>query len=230
MIPALVIAAIVIGGTGALIAYKWDDIVIKWKGKKVVALGDVGTGKTTLMTFLSTGSFPEKYFNTVGVDKTSKRRFKLKDLDICLQESVDIPGNKLAQKAYWEKYVNESDVVIFLFDASKVYLKSNESHNSKLELQSNRLGRILRDSRSERKLNENQLKVFCVGTHCDKIPEYRDAQSNNKMAVFQDEIGGLQVVKEIRSALGAKTVPVIFGSLHNEESTTDLVYQILCNL
>src|SRR5262249_21203756 len=81
---------------GTTIAVKWDDIVVALKGKKLAVLGARGVGKTHLITFLSSGSIPAEYKQTIAPQKASSRRFQLKDLDLKMKDTLDVSGDKAA--------------------------------------------------------------------------------------------------------------------------------------
>jgi hypothetical protein len=70
-----VISVVCCAGMAAL---RWNEIVMVWKGKRLAVLGERGVGKTHLVKFLSTGSIPEEYKQTVLPEKAGARRFKLK--------------------------------------------------------------------------------------------------------------------------------------------------------
>ena len=44
---------------------KWDAIVIALQGKKLAVLGERGVGKTHLISFLTSGSLPAEYKQTL---------------------------------------------------------------------------------------------------------------------------------------------------------------------
>src|SRR4051812_38292644 len=70
---------------GTTVAVKWDDIVVALKGKSLAVLGARGVGKTHLITFLTSGSIPAEYKQTVAPEKMTARRFHLKELDLRLR-------------------------------------------------------------------------------------------------------------------------------------------------
>jgi hypothetical protein len=53
------------------------------------------------MTFLTTGTLPTEYEQTVAAQKASKNHLKLKDLDIRMKGSLDVSGSD-ATYAVWK--------------------------------------------------------------------------------------------------------------------------------
>ena len=66
----------------------------KVKGKKFAVLGERGTGKTALINFLTKGTFSTEYTQTLDPEKTESNRLELKDLELEIEESIDIPGGE----------------------------------------------------------------------------------------------------------------------------------------
>jgi hypothetical protein len=95
------------------VALKWDDIVAALRGKRLAVLGARGVGKTHLIEFLTKGLIPTEYTQTVAPTKTASRRFELKDLDLKIKETIDVPGDKSAY-AVWKKLHDEAHVVFYL--------------------------------------------------------------------------------------------------------------------
>ncbi len=56
------------------ISVKWDDIQMALKGKRLAVLGARG-GKTHLVKFLTTGSIPAEYKQTVAPEKAPRDGF-----------------------------------------------------------------------------------------------------------------------------------------------------------
>jgi len=125
----IMIAWIVIGAVCALagttIAVKWNEIQIALKGKKLAILGARGVGKTHLIKFLSSGSIPAQYKQTIAPEKASSRRFQLKDLDIKVKDTLDVSGDKAAY-AEWRERHDESDVVFYLLRADRLIARDAE--------------------------------------------------------------------------------------------------------
>lgn len=74
----------------------WDSLVVALKGKKVAVLGARGSGKTTLLTFLSKGELPVGNTQTTSAKRVALSRLKLKDLQLDLKETKDLPGGEAA--------------------------------------------------------------------------------------------------------------------------------------
>ena len=96
--PLPIVAWIVIGVVsllvGTTIAVKWDDIVVALKGKRLAVFRAPIIGKTHLIKFLSSGSIPTEYKQTVAPKKASSRRFQLKDLNLKVKDTLDVSGGQ----------------------------------------------------------------------------------------------------------------------------------------
>ncbi len=95
----------------------WDSLILRLKGKKIAVLGARGSGKTTLLTFLSKGELPAETAQTIMASSVSARRFSLKDLNLDLKETRDLPGGEEAFDD-WKKLHDESDYVIYLIKSA----------------------------------------------------------------------------------------------------------------
>ena len=58
------------------------------KGYKLAVLGARRVGKTVLIEFLTKGTLSKEYVKTARPQKTDSRRFKLKNLDLKIKESI----------------------------------------------------------------------------------------------------------------------------------------------
>jgi hypothetical protein len=84
------LAALLAGGA----ALNWDAVLMAWKGKRLAVLGARGVGKTHLIKFLTSGTIPAEYKQTVAPEKASARRFALGDLDLKVKDTLDVSGDK----------------------------------------------------------------------------------------------------------------------------------------
>ena len=84
-----IIAGIAIFAAGAITA-----TIMALKGTKLAVLGEGRVGKTVLINFLTKGILSEQYVRTVYPEETEANDFKLKDLKLRLEESMDVPGSE----------------------------------------------------------------------------------------------------------------------------------------
>ena len=82
---------LIIGGAALMGVGILADI----KGYKLAVLGARRVGKTVLIKFLTTGTLSKGYVKTGRPKKTDSRRFKLKNLNLKIEESVDSPGSDI---------------------------------------------------------------------------------------------------------------------------------------
>ncbi len=202
---------------GATLAAYWDDLLIAFKGKKLAILGARGVGKTHLGKFLSSGSLPETYKQTVAPEKTASHRFQLKDLDLKIKSSLDLSGSKEAY-AEWKELSDQSDVIFYLLRADRL-IEGDEAVEERVRDDIYQIGRWL-EARSPRPL------FFIIGTHCDLDREFVTL-SEDRMGNYTDKFRQLSIICElVARGGGAQLVKVVLGSMKTMHDTEALVYQI----
>lgn len=219
-VPALVLIGLGVVSAlvgGATLAAYWDDIIIAFKGKKLAILGARGVGKTHLSKFLSYGSIPEAYKQTVAPEKAASHRFQLKDLDLKIKESLDLSGDKAAY-AEWKELADQSDVIFYLVRADRL-IDGDEDVEERARDDLRQIGRWL-EARSARPL------FFIVGTHCDLDREFA-MLTDDTMGGYMDKFRKLSIVGElVARGGGGQLVKVVLGSMKTLHDTEALVYQI----
>jgi energy-coupling factor transporter ATP-binding protein EcfA2 len=186
----------------------WDSFVILLKGKKIAVLGVRGSGKTTLLTFLSKGVLPAESVQTIMASSVPARRFALKDLQLDLKETQDVPGGEGAFDE-WKKLHDESDYVIYL-------IKDEEFDKHRIDYD-------LKKINQWRSVEKCKSKFLVVATHMDKNSDY--------MALKPYDSGNFhdRYVSNLRPYLSQfkKQPTVILGSLDNQKNTENLVVDII---
>ena len=82
---------------------------------KLVLLGSSGAGKTTLVKYLESGKpVLENIRTTLGIDVRSNP-FKIDNWEFSV---IDIGGQTLYQKAFWNLGVSQADAIIYLIDGT----------------------------------------------------------------------------------------------------------------
>lgn len=216
LIPiAIAIAAVLAIGT--TIGLQWDQIVVRFKGKRLAVLGARGVGKTHLIKFLTSGSIPAEYKQTLAPEKAAKRRFKLKDLDLKIKDTLDISGDEAAY-AEWKELHDSADVVFYLLRADRLI-----AGDSMVEL---RVRRDLRHIGGWLEARKSRPRFFIIGTHCDFDGEFT-ALSADRLGDYLDKFRKLSIVAElVARAGGAQQAKVVLGSMKSLHDTEMLVYQI----
>lgn len=192
----------------------WDDLLIKLSGKKVAVIGQRAVGKTHLITFLSTGSIPTEYEQTLEATKSKQRRFQLQGLDLKLKPMIDVSGAKDAYKV-WKKCVEESDIVLYLFRADLLY-KDDEATQTRVIDDIHQIKQWIKNKKHSR-------RFFIIGTHCDLIPEYAALNKNTK-GDFKDSIAKLDVVKEINQLVPSEEM--FLAAMNDQKGTEELIYKV----
>lgn len=217
----IVVASISLLSAGAAVVLNWDDIVSKLKGRRLAVLGARGVGKTQLIKFLTTGTIPTEYKQTVAPQKNAERRFKLKELNLKIQETLDISGDKAAY-AEWKELHDKADLVLYLLRADRLIAGDKEVET--------RVRDDLRHIGGWRESREPNSRLFIVGTHCDRDAEFVKL-SADKRGEFTDKFHKLPVVSELLArAGGAHNVKVVLGSMKTIQNTEELVYEIFAQV
>lgn len=218
-IPIVLIAIAVVSLlAGTTIAVKWDDIVIKLKGKRIAIFGARGVGKTHLMNYLSTGSIPAEYKQTLAPEKISSRRFQLDTLDLKVKDSLDISGDKAAY-GEWKKLHDQADVVLYLLRADRLMIGDADVEA--------RVKNDLQHIGSWLKSRNPPPRFFIIGTHCDFDPQFVISTSTDKIGDYVDKFRQLPIVMElVARAGGTQQAKVVLGSMESAQGTEALIYEI----
>lgn len=212
-----IVLAVVTALVGTTIAVKWNDIVIALQGKQLAVLGARAVGKTHLVKFLTSGSIPIEYKQTVAPEKTSSKRFFLKDLDLKVKDTLDLSGDKAAY-AEWKELHDKADVVFYLLRADRLIAGD--------QLVESRVRNDLRHISEWLEARNPRPSFFIIGTHCDFDAEFQ-CTSTDKIGDYVDKFRQLPIVRELISrAGGAKQAKVVLGSMKTVEDTEALVYQV----
>ena len=120
-IPFLIIvgASLAGAGIGAGIGVAVDAIIKVLKWKRLAVLGDNKVGKTVLINFLTKGVFSKEYVRTMYAKDTEANDFKLEDLELKINESIDVPGDD-DYYPDWEGIFKKADIVLYLLRTDKL--------------------------------------------------------------------------------------------------------------
>lgn len=218
-VPLLVFIALGVTSllVGTTITMTWDALQVALRGKRVAILGARGVGKTHLTGFLSLGSIPEGYKQTLAPEKSLGRRFQLRDLDLKIKHSLDVSGDKAAY-GEWKELHDQADIVFYLLRADRLIAGDVDTEN--------RVRDDLRHIGGWLAARQPRPMLFIIGTHCDFDAEF-GTLSPDRMGDYVDRFRRLPVVTELVSrGGGAVQAKVVLGSLKTFEHTEALVYQI----
>jgi len=214
-LPVIIGSGLFALATSIIIARNWKKIVRLLKGKQIAVLGARGVGKTHLITFLSKGSIPREYFQTLAPAKVSGRTFYLGDLKLQFRETIDVPGDQAAY-GIWKKMFNEADLVFYLFRADKIKL-GDVSEISRIKKDAEQIKLWMNDKKKD------YPTVLLIGTFCDKDPEYISLTPSTR-GTYQDKFMKLERVKQIVNFVNPEWW--IFGSMENLQSTEEIAARI----
>jgi hypothetical protein len=207
-----------------------DWFHITFSGKRVGILGPRNSGKTTLHTWLREGALPAEYRPTQQAVTTKKARPTLQGPDstekLALKQGRDVSGDAINDLAAWRTVIDESDVLVYLFDASLV-LVNDEGQRRQIIRDCAMIGPRVADRRD----NGRGPRIALVGTHCDLIDGYAADGSGQTRIAIHERVLAIEALKDarwsIQDALADDSPPtVIFGSLKEPETADDLSYRV----
>ena len=188
------------------------------KGYKLAVLGARRVGKTVLIEFLTKGTLSKEYAKTGRPQKTDSRRFKLKKLDLKIEESIDTPGD---ENFYfqWKNITKDADIVMYLLRVD-LLIKGDRDTEERVRREISHIADWLRES-------AKKYPLFVIGTHCDQtVPDFTKL-TKNKQVDYVDERRRMPIFREVELLSGgARQVRFVFGSLKSEDATEDLVYEV----
>lgn len=199
----------------------WDRIVIAFKGKKLAVLGERQVGKTTLIQFLTEGSIPTKYTQTVAPKPVSRKRFQLKDLQLSIKRGFDF-GGSTDSYGEWKKQCQEADLILYLLRADRL-LAGDATVEGRIRDDLKHIEGWLAEWRKKQK---RPLPFFIIGTHCDLNNDFV-VLTDDTVGAFHDKFRDLPIVRElVARGGGLQLVKVVLGSMESIDATQNLVYEI----
>lgn len=210
------IAAVVV--SGIIMWWQWDNIVIALQGKRLAVLGARRTGKTSLLSFLTTGSIPSDYAQTTSTEKVQKIRKKLKELDLKIKKCNDVSGDTAAY-AEWKEEFDQADLVLYLLRADKI-LMGDEGAKKRFEADIYHICTWSKDEANKDK------KIFIIGSHCDNDESFKKKPKGD----YLDEFNHLEIIEKMKRKLvnecGGGNIKVILGCMDTNENAEKLVMDI----
>ena len=194
-------------------------IIKIFEGKKLAVLGEGRVGKTVLINFLTKGTLSEAYVRTLYPKKTEANDLELKDLNLSIEESIDVPGRDDFFPD-WKKLSRDADVILYLLRVDK--LQAGDKHTEeRVKRDMGQIGKWLKEAPKE-------FPLFIIGTHCDLTTPDLTRLSENKIGDYEDTMRKMPIFKKIALLGGGwSKVRLVFGSLKSKDSTERLVYQII---
>lgn len=101
----------------------------KIKSARIVVLGSSGAGKTTFIKFLESGKVVEEdSLTTLGIDV----RKKSVSFDSWSISAIDVGGQELYQKVFWNLGLSQADAVVYLIDGTLKPSSTDDRYESSL--------------------------------------------------------------------------------------------------
>lgn len=101
----------------------------KINSARILVLGSSGAGKTTFIRYIESGKeVEEDTLTTLGIDVRKKAVL----LDGWSISAIDVGGQEIYQKVFWNLGMNQADAVIYLIDGTLRPNITNEEYESSL--------------------------------------------------------------------------------------------------
>ncbi len=195
----------------------WDALLVFWQGKRVAVLGASGVGKSHFIRFLTTGTIPVGYKQTLAPEKASGRRLHLGELDLKIGNMLDVGGG-IEARAQWRKQVEAADFVFYLMRADQVLARNRLAEE-----------RVIADGRHLKDWLKNRSprpKVCIVGTHGDMDTSFR-GQFDDLHGDYVRQFHKLPVVRTLVLHCGGPSqASLVVGSMKTLQATEDLVLDV----
>lgn len=172
------------GPIGAVGKYLYD----KYQGTSLAILGMPEAGKTQFWKNLKGESY-SAYETTNAEQAYTPFFYNYGDRKFRVGAGKDIGGAEENIRPYWEKLIEESKIVIFIFDVSK-YLKEQD-----YQLQTNARLDFLYNKRGEF-TGSNQKKFAVIASHPDQVDKV--------------ELEGADLVTRMKSVVHGKPYAALF--------------------
>ena len=168
------IGSCVLTAIGAIIATKCHTA---FKGKSIAILGPQGCGKTSFLRFLQAKPYDEKKDNGTGVEDYDSFKTKIGGgKEYIIKSGKDIGGGRDFIPFYYERMINDTDIVVFMFDINE-YFNNTEYQEDVID----RMDFVWRKLQHKYKDDDIKSKYAVIGTHYDLLPEEESKKALEKL-------------------------------------------------
>jgi GTPase SAR1 family protein len=152
-----IFAGALLVGTVAVIASSESTDTKRTEGKSLGILGMPGAGKTLFLRNLQ-GKPYTRYEQTTGAEDYNRFDFTHKGRTISICEGKDIGGNAENIKVYYEDFLKNKDICLFIFDIKKYIDIEQEKYRNDVNARLDYIDRHIKD-----------MKHWAIiGTHVDQ--------------------------------------------------------------
>ncbi|QCG92718.1 hypothetical protein E6C67_02040 [Azospirillum sp. TSA2s] len=212
------VGTLLVLAAGKKIIENWQKVEKELKGKRIAVLGPRASGKTTIIKFLLKGELSEEYIATPKPEKYSGKTFRLQELELKIEDTMDVPGD-IQSHDDWERLYRDADVACYLIDASKIH-RGDSAYEKTVLSEMRHIGEWFDDRK------DSPPHFFLIATHCDLISEYASLPHGGKTE-FTDAFWKKPAVQNlINHGRGSKNVKCVAGSLKDRDGTERLVSDI----
>lgn len=192
---------LIVGIAAFLVGVIYATVTEVVKGKTLAVLGMQASGKTqfyrTLQNLEYTG------YEATSVNEYEGFDIKLADRTIHIKKGKDIGGTEAYIKQYYEKMMNDNEVVVFVFD---VYTYLNDGTYSR---NTNARFDFINQHRNEK-------SIVILGSHLDKFPK------KERKAV----IGKVQQMNKNKIYAGLFSVNFFVADMRNKDAVQEIAEKI----
>ncbi|MGD1713183.1 hypothetical protein [Dapis sp. BLCC M172] len=224
IIAVIFIIGICVGAGGTYTVLKWKHILIALKGKKLAVLGSRGTGKTTLLDYLTQG-IQSKEYELTYYEPTNERRFMLDENTwISLKKSADVGGDT-ASHSTWQTLFKESDLVFYLVRAD-LLIKKDWDTQIRVETDLSLIQNWWQSYESQNKkkifkiFNKKKKKLLIICTFCDQVDQLQRYIQRDIPCMIDNDKLRKNFSPLHKYSTGIK---VVLGSLSTKDNTKRLV-------
>lgn len=211
-----------VGGGGAVVILKWNEIVTLLTGNRIAVLGARETGKSTLLDYIARKILRERYNATTAPKNVASTSYTADGIEFLLKDTIDVGGGEDDVALGWKQRIDKSDIIFYLFRVDLLVGAESQAIEK----------RILSDLAAIRTFINNEKKkkpVILIGTHSDLDQDFPDSKiaDSSKAAQYEAKIKKLPLVEKMQSLATVNQVSSVFiGSLFNEGLADDLLKNI----
>ena len=134
--------------------------------KSMAILGPQGCGKTSFLRILQDKPYDEKKDNGTSIADYDSFKTKIGDKEYIIKSGKDIGGGTDFIRLYYERMINDTDIVVFMFDINE-YFNDTEYQKDVIA----RMDFVWRKLQHKYKDDDIKSKYAVIGTHYDLLPE-----------------------------------------------------------
>lgn len=205
-LPIIAFAYIFFGGALYIATRSEDTETTKLIGKSIGVLGMKESGKTQFLKNLQGEGqkYKKEKYQGTGIEKYEKFTCTIGEKQYEIEGGTDIGGETYNIKPFYENFLKDKDICIFIFDVKKYKDKSEyrKDTNARLDFINNHV--------------ENESKCAIIGSHVDKV---KIKEGESIITIVQKHVEGKAYARLLNTNFFAY-------NLTNEEDMNNLVNKL----